>query len=77
MKGNLNHINEVHVIQLHPFNHVCHTGVAANAGSVHLIFSMDQKLVRPDERGYGTPATPINEMTTGSPQTIPLKPLGL
>ena len=46
MTPNLNHIeviSEVHVVWPCPFNCLCLRGVAARAGSVHLMFSMDWK----------------------------------
>ena len=47
VNGDPNHIkdiSEVQAFQPHPFNSLNHWGVAVKAGSVHLIFSKDQKL---------------------------------
>jgi hypothetical protein len=37
------------------FNCICHMGVAAIAGSVHLMISMDGKLGRKGSRGQAKP----------------------
>ena len=42
----VNDIHEVKDTQLLSFNHVCCRGMAARAGSVHFINSMDRKLGR-------------------------------
>ena len=39
-------IHEVKDTQQHSFDHVCSKSVAAEAGSVHLVYSMDRKLDR-------------------------------
>ena len=47
--GHQNHIkniSEVKDVQPRPFDYLCPRGVAAKAGSVHLMFSKDRKLGR-------------------------------
>ena len=84
--GHLNHIKDISEVQdvwPRPFNCLCHRGVAAKAGSVHLMFLMDRKL---DQKGgarpyphqhhpmlQGPPFSIKCTLATGSAQTIPQK----
>ena len=78
----LNHIkviSKVHVVWPHPFNCPCLRSVAARAGSVHLMFSMDRKGgARPRPKQHhpvpqGPPFSIKCWLSTGSPQSIPIK----
>ena len=79
----LNHIKvicEVHVVWPPPFNPPGLRGVAARAGSVHLISSMDREGQAMDKQHHPVSRTIIfnqvptgHRMSIGSPQSIPIK----
>ena len=78
----LKDIHEVNDNQLLSLSHVRCRGVAARAGSVHLIYSVDQKLgqkgrarTRPQQHHpvpQGGPFSKKFRPTTRSPQTMPI-----
>ena len=76
-------LSEVHVVLPHPLNYPCLRGVAAKAGSVHLMFSMIWKPsrkegARPRPKQHhtvpqGPPFSIKRLLATGSPQSISIK----
>ena len=76
-------MKDIHEVQ-HTFNHVHWRGVVAKAGSVHLIYSMDQKLGLRGGSGHTHSSAILRilqeiwtdlQKHTASPQTIPLTQL--